>query len=65
MRVDDQVFPAGARDFSIFHSVQAGSGAHPASCLVDMGGFSSGVKQPELEADHYLYVFVLWCIIKY
>jgi hypothetical protein len=24
-------FPAGARDFSVLHSIQSGSGAHPAS----------------------------------
>jgi hypothetical protein len=31
-RLDGGVqFPAGARDFSLFRSVQAGSGAHPAS----------------------------------
>jgi hypothetical protein len=31
-------FPSGARDFSLLHSVQAGSGAHPPSLL------SSGYK---------------------
>jgi hypothetical protein len=28
-------FPAEARNFSLLHSVQTGSGAHPASCLTD------------------------------
>jgi hypothetical protein len=31
-------FPAGVRDFSLLHSVQTGSGAHPASHPVGTGG---------------------------
>jgi hypothetical protein len=35
--------------FSLLHSVQTGSRAHPASYLI-----GNGVKQPGLEADHSL-----------
>jgi hypothetical protein len=31
-------FPAGARDFSLFHSIQTGFGAHPASYPIGTGG---------------------------
>jgi hypothetical protein len=31
-------FPAGARDFSVLHSVQTGSGAHPSSYPISTGG---------------------------
>jgi hypothetical protein len=30
--------PAGARDFSLLHSVQTGTAAHPASYPMDTGG---------------------------
>jgi hypothetical protein len=43
-------FPAGARDFSILHSVHTGSGAHPAS--YPMGDLSLGVKRPGRETNH-------------
>jgi hypothetical protein len=37
-------------DFSVFHSVQAGSGDHSASYAMSMGSFP-GLKRPTLEAD--------------
>jgi hypothetical protein len=37
-------FQAGARDFSLFHSVQTGSGAQPASYPMDTGGDFPGGK---------------------
>jgi hypothetical protein len=37
-------FPAGARDFSLLHSVQNGSGAHPASYPVVPEALSRGGK---------------------
>jgi hypothetical protein len=40
-------FLAGERDFSLFHSIQTSSSAHPAS----RGFFPPGVKQLECEAD--------------
>jgi hypothetical protein len=45
-------FPAGARDFPLFHSVQIGSGAHPASIQRVLAAVSLGVKLPGREADH-------------
>jgi hypothetical protein len=36
----------------IIYSIHAGSGAHPASYPVGMGGSLPGVKQPGREADH-------------
>jgi hypothetical protein len=36
-------FPA-VQDFSLFHSVQTGSGAHPASYPMDTGGIFPGGK---------------------
>jgi hypothetical protein len=44
-------FPAGTRDFSLLHSVQTGSGAHPASYIMGTGGYFP-VKLPWREADH-------------
>jgi hypothetical protein len=35
-------FPVGARDFSLLHSVQTGSGSLPVSCLISTGGFIPG-----------------------
>jgi hypothetical protein len=35
-------FPAGARNFSVLHSVQIGSGAHPASSPMGAGGSPRG-----------------------
>jgi hypothetical protein len=37
-------FPTWARHFSLLHSVQTGSGAHPASYPMGTGDFSSCVK---------------------
>jgi hypothetical protein len=45
-------FRAGARDFSLLHSVPTGSGAHPAYSLLSTGAHSPGVKRPGREADH-------------
>jgi hypothetical protein len=45
-------FPAGAGNFSLYHRVQIGSEAHPASCPMCTEGFSLGVKLPGREADH-------------
>jgi hypothetical protein len=45
-------FPKGIGNFSLWHCVQTGSGAHPASCPVDTGALSMRVKQPGHEADH-------------
>jgi hypothetical protein len=37
-------FPAGAVNFSLYHRVQNGPGAHPASCVMDTGGsFPGGI----------------------
>jgi hypothetical protein len=36
--------PSKGRDFSLFHSVQTGSGAHPASYIMDTGGCFVGGK---------------------
>jgi hypothetical protein len=44
--------PAGAGNFSLYHRVQNGSRAHPASYPVGTGAFSLGVKWPGREADH-------------
>jgi hypothetical protein len=45
-------FPAGAGNFSLHHRVQNGSGAHPASYPVGIGGSFRGVKRPGREADY-------------
>jgi hypothetical protein len=39
-------FPAGAGNFSLYHRVQNGSGAHPASYLIGIRGSFPGVKTP-------------------
>jgi hypothetical protein len=49
-------FLAGARDFSLFHNIQTGCGAHPASSPAGTEVLLLGVKRPECEADHYLYL---------
>jgi hypothetical protein len=55
-RVNGVRFSAEATDCSLFHSVQAGSGAHPASFPMGTGGgagvLSPLVKRPEREAGH-------------
>jgi hypothetical protein len=45
-------FPAEARDISLLHSVQTGSGAHPASHPMGTGVPSSWIKLPGREDDH-------------
>jgi hypothetical protein len=45
--------PAGAEDFSSIVCVQAGSGAHPASCTMGTGGpFPGSTARPGRDADH-------------
>jgi hypothetical protein len=43
--------PGKGQDYS-FHSVQTGSGGHPASYQMGIGALSPGAKRPEREADH-------------
>jgi hypothetical protein len=45
-------FPAEGRDFSLFHSIQTGSGPHPASYLMGTEAVSPGVKLLGRESDH-------------
>jgi hypothetical protein len=46
-------FPVGARDFSLVHSVQTGSRAHPTSYLMGTSGsFPRVVKRLGREAEH-------------
>jgi hypothetical protein len=45
-------FPAGAWNFSLYHRVQNGSGAHPASHPMVTRGSFPGVKRQGREADH-------------
>jgi hypothetical protein len=45
-------FPAEIRDFSLFHIIQTGSGAHPPSYPMGTRGLFPRVKQPRHEADH-------------
>jgi hypothetical protein len=42
----------GAGNFSLFHRVQTGSGAHPFSYPIGTGALSLGVKRPGREADN-------------
>jgi hypothetical protein len=55
-RLDDRgsrvPFPEGAENFSLYHRVQNGSGAHPASYPVGIRGSFLGVKRPGREAVH-------------
>jgi hypothetical protein len=45
--------PVGAKDFSSSLCVQAGSEAHPASCIMGTSGpFPGGKARPGREADH-------------
>jgi hypothetical protein len=54
-RLDDRGsrvrFPTGARNFSLHHRIQSGSGAHSASYPMGTRG-SLGVKRPGREADN-------------
>jgi hypothetical protein len=45
-------FSAKARDFSLLHSVQTVSGAHPSSYPMGIGCFPPGIFSSGLEADH-------------
>jgi hypothetical protein len=45
-------FLVGARYFSVLHTIQIGSGAHPASCTLGTRGCFFGLKQQGHEADH-------------
>jgi hypothetical protein len=45
-------FPTGAGNSSLYHRIQNGSGAHPASYTMVTGVLSPGVKWPWREADH-------------
>jgi hypothetical protein len=45
-------FSVGARNFSLLHLVQTGSGAHPVSYPMGSGFFSVGVKRQGHEAEH-------------
>jgi hypothetical protein len=47
-------FPVGARDFSLFHSVQTASGARSVSYPMGTGSSFPGATRPGCEADHYL-----------
>jgi hypothetical protein len=44
-------FLAGARDFSLLHSTQTGSGAHPTSFSMGTGVSFPRVKRPGCEVD--------------
>jgi hypothetical protein len=44
--------PAGETDFSLFHSVQTGPGAHPTSYTMSTAAVPQGVKRPEDEFHH-------------
>jgi hypothetical protein len=46
------LFPAGARDFSLLHSVQARSESTQPPIQWGPGALSPGIKRPGLEADH-------------
>jgi hypothetical protein len=39
----------GAGNFFLLHRIQTGSRTHPASCPMDTGSLSPGVKRPERE----------------
>jgi hypothetical protein len=41
-----------ARDFSLLHNVQTGSGTHQVTYPMGIGGFLLEVKLPRREADH-------------
>jgi hypothetical protein len=43
---------AWAGNFPLYHRVQTGSEAYPASCPIGTMSFSLGVKRPGREADH-------------
>jgi hypothetical protein len=41
----------GTRDVSLFHNVQTGPGAQPASYPMGIGSIFPGIKRPKCEAD--------------
>jgi hypothetical protein len=45
-------FPAGAGNSSLYHRVQIGCGAHPASYPMGTGDYFPGLKLKGREADH-------------
>jgi hypothetical protein len=51
-RVSGVRFPTGAGNFSLFHRVQTGSGAHPAPYPMGIADPSLEVKRPWREADN-------------
>jgi hypothetical protein len=62
-------FQAEARDFSFLHSIQTGSGTHPASYLMWTGGSFLGDKSdhspPPSAVLPFHRVFMVWCLIKF
>jgi hypothetical protein len=50
--LDLRLIPGMDRDFSLFHHVQTGSGAHASSFLMSTGDVLGGIKRPKLEADN-------------
>jgi hypothetical protein len=46
-------FLAGARDFSLYHSVQTSSGVHRLPIQWVWGTLSLGLKRPGCEADYF------------
>jgi hypothetical protein len=71
----------GAGNFSLYHRVQNGSGAHPASYPMGIGDLSLGLRRPGRESDHSTpssaevnvwsytstpqYVFMAWYVAKH
>jgi hypothetical protein len=47
-------FPNMAKYFSLFQSVQTGSGAHPSLYVMVTGRCTQGVKRPDHETEHSL-----------
>jgi hypothetical protein len=47
-------FQEGVRAFSLFHSVETGSGARPTCYPMGTGGLSLEIKRPGHEAGHQL-----------
>jgi hypothetical protein len=45
-------FQAGARDFSLLHTVQNGSVAQPPPYSMKTAAVSTGIKRPGREVDH-------------
>jgi hypothetical protein len=47
---DRDSIPGKGRKFSLRHHIQAGSGVHPASYPMNIGGLSTEIKRPGREA---------------